>query len=92
MLCTFETATGSVIVQSEDIKAIEDRAVGQCQLIWSVGTEIFDRRVLGTALDNMARIQQEELDLVSRVEMHRMALQQRYQAGLPNPPVKRGKA
>lgn len=91
MLCTFQIQAGTLIVQSEDIKAIVDEP-GGTSIALLVGDTITRFDILGTALENMARIQQEELDLVARVEMHRQALAMRYQAGLPNPPVKRGKA
>lgn len=107
MLCTFTTDYGTLIVQSEDIKAIEDcqRALMPanegapmppekpiCMLVWMIGASMHDREIHGTALENMTRLQQEELDLVARVEGHRQAFAARMQAGYPAQPVKRGKA
>lgn len=108
MLCTFKTEYGALIVQSEDIKAIEDcqRATMKAMadentpappeppismLVWMIGTSMHDREIKGTALENMARIQQEELDLVARVEGHRQSLAQRMQQGYPAQPVPRGR-
>lgn len=98
MLCTFQIDAGALIVQSEDIKAIEDVEIPNdmegvwAKLTWMIGDSRFDVAIKGTALENMARIQQEELDLVARVEGHRQMLAARMQAGYPAQPVKRGKS
>ncbi len=41
---------------------------------------------------NRDRIQQEELDMIARVEAHRYETQRRLSEGYPVPPVARGKA
>lgn len=93
MLCTFTTAQGeTLVVRSDDIRMILDINDGDSALVWLIGETTNERRITGTALENMARIQQEELDLVARVEGHRQMLAARMQAGYPAQPVKRGKS
>lgn len=95
MLCTFTTEHGALIVSSDDIKAIEDRPTGVCELIWAVGNITLDRIITGTALENRDRIQQEELDLIDRVNQHHLQAQtqaQLQQQMMAQPPkVMRGK-
>jgi hypothetical protein len=90
MLCTFTTKDGALVVSSEDIRAIEDTATG-CQLRFALGGVTLDRAVHGTAVENRDRIQQEELDMIARVEVHRYETTRALQAGYPVPPIKRGK-
>lgn len=91
MLCTFTTETGDLIVRSDDIRAIEDRSDGTF-VAWSIGGEnIKVARIVGTALENAARIQQDELDMFGRIEEHRQQLQRRIAEGYPAVPVQRGK-
>lgn len=94
MLCTFTTEIGSLVVSSEDIKAIEDKIsdAATCILAWMTGDVLQTRNVKGTARENRDRIQQEELDLIARVEAHRYETQRRLSEGYPVPPIARGKA
>lgn len=92
MLCTFTTrGEKTLIVRSDDIRAIEDYTEDQSRLVYMVGNDAQSTFILGTAAENAARIQQEELDLIARVEAHRQATQRQLQSGYPVPPVQRGK-
>lgn len=91
MLCTFTTKDGTLIIRSDDIRAIEDGADGTACLAWLSGDQIEVRTILGSAAENAARIQQEELDTISRVEEHHHVAQRRLQAGHPARPIQRGK-
>ncbi len=91
MLCTFTTRDGMVIIRSDDIRLIEDGASNSAELIWLMGDELTTRTIQGTATENRDRIQQEELDLIARVEAHRYETQRRLSEGYPVPPVARGK-
>ena len=91
MLCTFTTEKGgALVIRSDDIRLIMDREDG-ADLAWMVGEEVHHYRILGTAAENRDRIQQEELDLIARVEAHRYETQRRLSEGYPVPSVKRGK-
>jgi hypothetical protein len=88
MLCTFTTEHGTLIIRSDDIRAIEDSiSPPGCILTWQIGTVIDSRLILGTASENRERILQEELDQVGTVELHRYRTQQLIQAQ----PAPRGK-
>ncbi len=97
MLCTFTTEYGDLIIRSEDIRRIADIDDPDQQkqafslLIWAEGDECESDHVLGTAAENRNRIQQEELDLIARVEAHRYETQRRLSEGYPVPSVTRGK-
>jgi hypothetical protein len=92
MLCTFTTrGEKTLIVRSDDIRAIEDYAGNESRLVYMVGNDSMSTFVQGTATENAVRIQQEELDLIARVEEHRRQLQQRMAEGYPAVPVQRGK-
>ena len=91
MLCTFTTNTGGLIIRSDDIRVIEDAGPGQSRLIFMEGDDRLMRIIFGTAVENRDRIQQEELDLIARVEVHRYETQKRLAEGYPVPPVARGK-
>lgn len=90
MLCTFTTEQGTLIVRSDDIRRLEDDGPST-QLVWMEGELRCEQWILGTAAENAARIQQEELDMIGRVEAHRYQVQQQLQAGYPVPPVQRGR-
>lgn len=92
MLCTFTISDDrTLVVRSDDIKSIQDHAAGGCRVIWLAGSELHTHIVQGTAIENRDRIQQEELDLISRVNEHHQRQQQRMQQGYPAIPVPRGK-
>lgn len=97
MLCTFTTKDGALIIRSDDIKSIEDSVSPPgCVLIWQVGAVVDSRAILGTALENRDRIQQEELDLIDRVNQHHLQAQQQaamlqQMAAQMQPKVARGK-
>jgi hypothetical protein len=92
MLCTFTTKDGkTLIVRSDDIRVIEDAGDDESLLIWMIGDQVQDKFIQGTARENAERIQQEELDLIARIEEHRQQLQRRMAEGYPAVPVKRGR-
>mgnify|MGYP001586362497 FL=1 len=90
MLCTFTTEGGRLVIRSDDIRIIEDVAAGTA-LTWAVGDDVYHSAIAGTATENRDRIQQEELDMIARVEAHRYETQRRLAEGYPVPPVARGK-
>ena len=90
MLCTFTTEDGGLVIRSDDIRAISDGPQNTL-LRWDVCGEERFCFITGTALENRDRIQQEELDLIARVEAHRYETQRRLSEGYPVPQVKRGK-
>lgn len=95
MLCTFTTETGNLIIRSDDIRVIQDGVHGTT-VRWDVcGTER-SAIVTGTAIENRDRIQQEELDLIDRVNQHHLQAQQQaamiqQMVGQMQPKVQRGK-
>lgn len=91
MLCTFTTKDGTLIIRSDDIREICDDPKDGTYLRWEAGGALHLATISGTASENRDRIQQEELDLIARIEDHRQQLQQRMQAGYPAVPVQRGK-
>lgn len=92
MLSTFKTSNGVLIIRSEDIKAIEDDDEAKdCTLTYLIGSEVHERVLVGTALENLAHIQREELDGIDRVASYQEAQQRRQMAGMPAVPVMRGK-
>lgn len=91
MLCTFTTETGALIIRSDDIRQISDDDGGTTRLVWMVGDEFRMVPITGTAAENRDRIEQEELDLIAKVEAHRYETQKQLQAGYPVPPIPRGK-
>ena len=92
MLCTFTTEFGqTLIIRSDDIRVIQDADNGISILTWMIGDAHHDQHIRGTARANADRIQQEELDLIARIEAHRQQLQIRMREGYPAVPVERGK-
>lgn len=96
MLCTFTTKDGILIVRSDDIRSIEDVGVGRTVLAWHDGDDLNLRDIQGTALENRDRIQQEELELIDRVNQHHLQAQQQgmmlqQMAAQMQPKVARGK-
>ncbi len=96
MLCTFTTETGVLIVRSDDIRQISDDGSGTTRLIWMIGDDFRMLPITGTAIENRDRIQQEELDLIDRVNQHHLQAQQQGQmlqqmAAQMQPKVSRGK-
>jgi hypothetical protein len=89
MLCTFTTKDGALIVRSDDIRRIADHET-HTLLAWIEGELICTARVLGTAIENRDRIQQEELDLIDRVNQHhlRAQMQSQIQAQMAQQPPK----
>jgi hypothetical protein len=81
MLCTFTTEGGdTLIIRSDDIRAIEDGAPNTSLLVCMLGDKIETRGIQGTARENRDRILQEEVDQVGTVELHRFKTQQLLQA------------
>lgn len=95
MLCTFTTETGALIVRSDDIRIIQDDPAGTI-LVCMIGESAHTETVQGTAIENRDRIQQEELDLIDRVNQHHLQAQQQaamlqQMAAQMQPKVARGK-
>lgn len=96
MLCAFTTETGSLIIRSDDIRVIEDAGSDKSRVIFAIVDSEIMRMVTGTALENRDRIQQEELDLIDRVNQHHLQAQQQaamlqQMAANMQPKVARGK-
>lgn len=93
MLCTFTTKQGdTLVIRSDDIRVLQDTREGDTALLlFVIGDAVHDRIILGTARANAERIQQEELDLIARIEEHRAQLQRRMADGYPAAPIKRGR-
>lgn len=91
MLCTFTTEHGTLIIRSEDIRAISDGSDESTLLRWEMCGAERSARITGTALENHERLSREELDVVARVEGHRYETQRRLSEGYPVPPIVRGK-
>ena len=90
MLCTFTLATSTprtLVIRSDDIRRIVDiddlfeQSQSQSGLAYMIGTEVDFAQVLGTAKENMDRLQREELEAIARVN----AFQQYQQAQPPIP-------
>lgn len=77
----------SLIIRTEDLKRIEDTVDG-CKVSWVEGTDILRCRVTGTAAENYARLQAEELRLIEAAAER----QRRYDGGYPLMPVPRGRS
>lgn len=100
MFSTFQTEHGTLIVRTESLRTIEDRLrlfaypsdqdnTPHCFVDWLFEDgEIRTREVLGTAAENYARLQAEELRLIEAAAER----QRRYDGGLPLMPVPRGRA
>lgn len=95
MLSTFTKLDGgTIIIRSEDIKRIETEVnipAPTSILIWVEGEYRESAVIQGTALENLAHIQREELDGIDRVASYQEAQQRRQMAGMPAVPVPRGK-
>lgn len=69
MLITFTTEHGNLIIRSEDLRRLEDEAGPRCRVEWApTGAGLHFQYVTGTALDNYARIMQEEAKLIAAYE------------------------
>jgi hypothetical protein len=79
MLCTFTTKYGNLIIRSDDIRGIADHPDGTTYVTWEAGQELETAVITGTAAENRDRIQQEELDLIERVNQHHLRAQQQAQ-------------
>jgi hypothetical protein len=94
MLCTFtiNPAEGTpedrtCVIQSNDIKHIVDDERGDTWVRWLVGTEIFAEKILGTARENLERLQMEEFTNIERAHQ----VQKRIEGGYSIQPQPRGK-
>lgn len=88
MLSTFTTEHGALIIRTQDIRAIEDKE-GRCIVVWVIeGADIVvqTRRIEGTAAENYARLQAEELELIGAAHERQV----RAERGYPMLPVPRG--
>lgn len=87
MFSTFTIGDGrSLIIRTENLQRIEDTADG-CKVSWVGAGEPLRCQVQGTAQDNYARLQSEELRLIEAAAQR----QQRYNAALPLTPIPRGR-
>ncbi len=89
MFSQFTTPTGrTLIVRAIDIRVLEDAKDGVCTLIWEpTPGQLMDRTILGTAVENLDRLKQEETDALIAAEKVRP----RQSNGLPSMPVMRGR-
>lgn len=87
MLITFTTEHGQLVIRSEDLRRIEDRAREGCRIAWVEGDELMISGILGTAQENHDRIVMEEARAIAAYE----DMQQRSRQGLPALPVSRGR-
>ena len=87
MLATFTTKEGLLVIRSEDLRRIQDRADGHpCIAAWIEGDEVLTMSILGTAQENLDRIVTAEAQqFAAYAEM-----QARSQQGLPALPIARG--
>ncbi len=98
MLCTFTIKSDhddeprTLVIRTEDIRAILDTSGGNASLVYLMGDDPQQTFITGTARENKDRLQREELDTIATMYAHQQQQQQRVQAGLPIPPVGRGKA
>ncbi len=89
MLCTFTIKTGgSLVIRSDDIRAIIDEP-GGASMAFMAGDAITSYEITGTAAENRDRILQEELDQIGVVETHRYRTQMLLQAQ-PTPRGRQG--
>lgn len=88
MFSTFTKDEGqALIVRTENLQRIEDTPDG-CTMAWVELGEVQRCRILGTAAENYARLQAEELRLIDAAAER----QRRYEGGLPLSPIPRGRA
>lgn len=88
MFSTFTKSDGgSFIIRTENLQRIYDIADG-CKIVWLENGITGETRVTGTAAENYARLQAEELRLIDAAAER----QRRYDGGLPLSPVARGRA
>lgn len=94
MLCTFTTEYGLLVVRSDDIRSISDGPENTL-LRWDVCGGVYEAIILGTAAENRDRIQQEELELIDRVNQHhlkaQLQAQMQQQLAAQPPRVERGR-
>lgn len=88
MFSTFTTRGGkTLIIRGQDLRSLEDTSDG-CVLVWEPSAgQLMNRAIEGTAAENLARLQAEELEAIDRVQR----AQQRQQDGRPLVPVPRGR-
>jgi len=88
MFSTFtKEGGGALIIRTENLQRIVD--VGDaCKVVWVENEQIQESRITGTAAENYARLQSEELKLIEAAAER----QRRYDGGLPLMPVARGRA
>lgn len=92
MLCTFTvTPDRSMVIRSEDIRGIVDMDNQETRLTWIVGDDIHQATIQGTARENMARLQQEEIDAVLRINAYRQHIEQGNAPPIPASMRPRGK-
>jgi hypothetical protein len=94
MLCTFtinqdqnDAKIREVVIQSADIKSIEDDHTGHTVLTWLAGDALQFINIQGTARENLERLQMEEFTNLERAHQ----VQKRIEGGYPAFPVERGK-
>lgn len=78
---------GSFIVRTENLQRICDASDG-CKIVWVENGVTGETRIQGTAAENYARLQTEELRLIEAAAER----QRRYDGGYPLSPIPRGRA
>lgn len=78
-----------LVIRSADMRKLKDTGDGVCKIWWQ--EEGYDgwavEEVMGTALENLERLRQEELAMVAAAER----LRERHDKGLPIVPIQRGR-
>ncbi len=88
MFSTFIKEEGqALIIRTENLQRIEDLQ-DERKVSWIEGGDILRCRIQGTAAENYARLQSEELRLIEAAAQR----QRRYEAALPLSPIPRGRA
>lgn len=86
MFCTFTTEHGTFILRTQDVRRLEDTPAG-CTLAFAENDHLCYITIVGTTTENLARLKEEELAVMTAAQQ----LQQRQQQGYPMLPIPRGK-
>ena len=68
MLITFTTEHGNLVIRGEDLRRLEDGPEQQCIIGWVEHETVHHSPVNGTAAENLARIVQQEAQVVAAYE------------------------
>lgn len=88
MFSQFTTRGGkTLIIRAVDIRVFEDDTHDTCTISWEpTPGKIMDRAIMGSAVENLERLKQEETEALIAAEKVR----QRQAQGYPTEPVQRG--